>query len=181
MKAVLISIRVEHNVNIFYNHNKRWEGRKTLPSIVKVKNYIDPTTTYNKSDDDVKFYVYEPKSGGGCGKVIGEFICDFAQSFSRGIMKEIVEALVVSKEFARSYFNKGKGYMIRINEPKRYDQPKELGEFSLFEKKDCDYFWCGICCERTQNNVINCNNLTCEQKIIKRPPQSWCYVEEVEQ
>lgn len=168
-KAVVISIRKEHNDKIFAGI-KKWEGRKTCPVNVKVKNYIDPTATYNKSDDDVTFYVYEPKSGGGCGKVVGEFICDFAQSFHKNAdYAEIVKALCVSAEFARSYFNKGKGYMIRVNEPKRYDQPKDIEDFNRPCDGDCD------CCKYS---ILKEDRIDC-CKMIERPPQSWCYVEEI--
>lgn len=190
-KAVLISIRKEHNDKIFAG-KKKWEGRKTCPSNVEIKNYIDPTSTYNKTDDDVKFFVYEPKTGGGCGKVIGEFICDFAQSFHKyaghydiADYELIGKALCVSKDFARSYFNKGKGYMIRVNEPKRYDQPKELSEFSYFcdtEKNQCGE---GCKCYKCDHQAVSIEVIDghrqaehyCEIKLT-RPPQSWCYVEE---
>ena len=183
-KAVLISIRKEHNDKIFAG-KKKWEGRKTCPGNVEIKNYIDPTRPYSKSDDDVKFFVYEPKTGGGCGKVVGEFICDFAQSFRHGVTKEICEALVVSKEFARSYFNKGKGYMIRVNEPKRYDQPKELSEFIRPSNGCCNEGKCNGCrfLEIGIDGVIedDCNAEfdTDSYSILRRPPQSWCYVEEI--
>ena len=169
-KAVLISIRKEHNDNIFAG-KKKWEGRKTCPGNVEIKNYKDPTSPYNKSADDVKFIVYEPKAGGGCGKVVGEFICDFAQIFQKyegrydtADYELISEALCVSADFARLYFNKGKGYMIRINAPKKYDTPKELSEFRTYDKFYDESIELGV--DKTLP--------------ITRPPQSWCYVEEIQ-
>ena len=70
LPTVLISIRREHNKEIFARR-KRFEGRKTIPRILQVRNDLDPTMTYTPSDTDVRFIIYEPKSGGGCGKVVG--------------------------------------------------------------------------------------------------------------
>lgn len=56
----------------------------------------------------------------------------------------------------------GKFYAWHIDNLKIYDNPKELSEFSVGKAKiDCGY---------GNYNIYN--------KILKRPPQSWCYVEE---
>lgn len=176
-KSVLISIRKEHNDKIFAGL-KKWEGRKTCPGNVEIKNYIDPTMPYSKSADDVKFFVYEQKTGGGCGKVIGEFVCDFAQTF-HGMpdWKEIARALCVSVDFAFKYFNKGKGYMIRINAPKKYDTPKKLEEFKLL----CPHRnQLSMDCERCRYSFFEPRKVTPScGAVLRRPPQSWCYVEEI--
>lgn len=53
-------------------------------------------------------------------------------------------------------------YALHIDDLKVYDKPKELNEFSVGKAKiDCGY---------GNYNIYN--------KILKRPPQSWCYVEE---
>ena len=169
----MISIRKEHNEKIF-SGVKKWEGRKTLPKCVKVANYIDPTSTYNKSASDVRFYIYEPKTGGGCGKVVGEFTCDFAQVFLRtGLcfpdFEVIAKALCVSVDFAKKYFDGKRGYMIRVCAPKKYDEPKEL---SAFEYACDDSQFCPTCRYHIPGTF------TCDHTISKAP-QSWCYVEEL--
>jgi predicted transcriptional regulator len=177
-KAILISIRKEHNEKIF-DHSKRFEGRKTCPKIITLGNHIDNTSTYNPSEDDVTCYVYEPIAGGGCGKVVGEFVCDFAQTFHPAYanMKMVANALCVTEDFAKQYFNREIGYMLRACAPKRYDEPKELREF----RKPCD----GNCQEcryalwQTYTFISESKIVGCTQKITI--PQSWCYVEKMEQ
>lgn len=162
MKAILISIQKKHNENIF-SGKKRFEGRKTLPTIIPLGNYIDNTSTYNPSQYDVTCYVYEPKAGGGCGKVVGEFVCDFAQTFrpATANMKMVAKALCVTEDFARKYFNRDVGVMFRVCVPKRYDKPKELREFRSYNVKA----------------YIDENGYPMPTHTITRPPQSWCYVE----
>ena len=181
-RAVLISIRKEHNEKIF-DYSKRFEGRKTCPTIITRGNHIDNTSTYNPSEDDVTCYVYEPIAGGGCGKVVGEFVCDFVQTFHPAYanMKTVAKALCVTEDFAKQYFNREIGYMLRVCVPKRYDTPKELSEFY----KKCEATKCEGC-EHLKYQRVNPSeyDYDCEYfnyKIpIARPPQSWCYVEKLE-
>ena len=185
MKSVLISIRKEHNENIF-SGKKRFEGRKTLPAIIPLGNHIDNTATYKPSQYDVTCYIYEPKTGGGCGKVVGEFVCDFAQTFHSAIanMKMVANALCVTEDFARQYFNRDIGVMLRVCVPKRYDKPKELTDFIVPSKIGCcNEGKCRGCKYFDRGNGFNveddCNAhfSTDEYKPLRRPPQSWCYVE----
>lgn len=171
MKAIMISIRKEHSDKIFTGE-KKWEGRKTIPAIVSLRNELLPISIYHAGEDDVVFYVYEPKTGGGCGKVVGEFVCDFAQSFNRecACWEKIEEALCVDLNFAHNYFNKKGGYLLRICNPTKYDTPKELSEFRVELKRtpiDEVFEF------ETRNDGIHLF------KRLTRPPQSWCYVEEV--
>lgn len=177
MKAVMISIRKEHNEKIF-SGVKKWEGRKTIPAIVKIWNTLDNRCDYQPSATDVTFYIYEPKSGGGCGKVVGEFVCDFTQSFprNRAAWSEIAKALCVDIDFVHNYFSKKYGYMIRVCNPVKYDKPKELSEF-----------WrpCPFKTEDQDNDCIQCDaaadsdtGIVCTNRVWKAP-QSWCYVEEL--
>ena len=163
MKAIMISINKPHTDNIFSGEKTNEWRTRPLPL--------------------GKAYVYETKRGGGCGKVIGEMEIVKTYRFHTDDLiyqDTLIEQGCVPYSFVANYA-KGKEYISAniIANVKKYDTPKELGEFSLYEKKDCDHFWCGICGARTQNDVINCNNLTCERKTIKRPFQSWGYVEEV--
>lgn len=172
MKSILISIRKEHNKNIF-DGTKRFEGRKTLPAIIPLGNHIDNTSTYNPSKYDVICYVYEPKAGGGCGKVVGQFICDFAQTFHSAIadMRMVANALCVTEDFAKQYFNREIGYMLRVCVPQRYAKPKELSEFSHTQeyinkiRMSVSHWEYGI-----DDEVA---------RPLRKPPQSWCYVEEL--
>lgn len=71
-----------------------------------------------------------------------------------------------------------KGYAWHIDDLKIYDEPKELSEFRTpLDKPKCGYSSCG------SYDYSYCKWLTlnCEKRIIKKPPQSWCYVEELEE
>lgn len=136
------------------------------------------------------------------GKVIGEFICNktdiiytysdlkFSKdctliSYAETILKYGCLSLDELIEYAN---NKEYIYGWHISDLKIYDEPKELKRFGRFE---CEY--CGIkkecfapetiyCCSlqridtRLNNNMYRCDG---DFLSLKRPPQSWCYVEEL--
>ena len=166
--AVLHSIRRPHSDRI-KTRVKRWEIRKTKPSI--------PTPFTD--------YIYEPKSGGGCGKVIGEFICDkiivadcdSVALFDRQTKEYIGEEACLTAEEARKYLGVTCGYALHISELKIYDKPKELSEFNLLCKRrsgtyNCDY--CKYLTAASWDGLV----LGCDRR-LRRPPQAWCYVEEL--
>ena len=65
---------------------------------------------------------------------------------------------------------KGTGYGWHISSLLIYDRPRELTEF----RRACPNSWyCESCAMYWENNGT-CGN---ESLYIKRPPQSWCYVE----
>lgn len=111
----------------------------------------------------------------GNGKVIGEFTCDRIYELAPinhapdGVEKQ---ACLTREEIVN--YLKGTGYGWHIVEPRIYDQPRELTEF----RRPClNDLYCEACAMYSNNNGI-CNNgaLT-----LRRPPQSWCYVEEWEE
>jgi predicted transcriptional regulator len=75
-------------------------------------------------------------------------------------------------EFLVKYAN-GAEYLYAniVENAKRYDKPKELSEFG----KPCNFKWECSLCERYDRREHKC------YKEIKRPPQSWCYVEELKE
>jgi predicted transcriptional regulator len=126
----------------------------------------------------------------GNGKVIGEFVCDRIEAFgvpypayfaSMGDRdtRLLVDAQL-TKAQAHRYLKEKTGYAWHISDLVIYDRPKELSEFRRYVKDRCTFNEDGVCLGRNQNNVIMCDHLDCCQKEIKRPPQSWCYVEEVQ-
>ena len=98
-------------------------------------------------------------------KVIGEFVCYSAEWMS---MRDCDKACMTLKE-AVDYGKGKKLYAWHISDLKIYDKPKELNEFRKLCKINlpmcdrCEYYstWNG-----------RCENIT-------RPPQGWCYVEEI--
>lgn len=127
------------------------------------------------------------------GNVIGEFICDRIYEIrKRGIPENFdycylslnewgnddieteiraISASCVSKEELNAYGSKAPLlYGWHISNLRIYDTPRELSEF----RRACPNSWyCESCAMYWENNGT-CGN---ERLQIKRPPQSWCYVE----
>lgn len=162
-KAVLISIRPKW-CDLIANGKKTVEVRKTAP----------------KMEPPFKCYIYQtlPKSGDWNerdGRVIGEFVCekiDNIRVFENGavqfwmlwMLNNLHNSCLEYDELA-DYIGWGKhGYGWHISGLVIYDTPKELSEFHYCDA--CEY---GLFCNDDQ---------TCKKK-MQRPPQSWCYVEEL--
>lgn len=186
MKAVLISIQPKW-VEKIANGEKTIELRKTAPKEVPFKCYIYCTNAKTigdiilcKSEESTKLFGYNAVKGINKGfakkedidlkgKVIGEFVCDTAEWMS---MRDCDKVCMTLKEAVD--YGKGKPlYGLHISDLKIYDKPKELSEFykpcPTKEKGDC--LSCNCLADNDYGGICT-NNLT-------RPPQSWCYVEEL--
>ena len=152
-KEVLISIRPEWVKKILAGE-KTIEVRKTRP----------------KLETPFKCYIYCTNSGvamgmwGKHGKVVGEFTCNKVTNlFSNSrfwLNEDDVLQTCLSAAEIRKYADGANGlYGWHISDLVCYDKPKELSEFKGLRKTKFGY----------------------EPVEIKRPPQSWCYVEEWEQ
>lgn len=107
------------------------------------------------------------------GKVIGEFTCDRIYELAplNHAPDDVEKQACLTREEIVDYL-KGTGYGWRISNLKIYDKPRELNEF----RRSCPNSWyCESCAMYWENNGT-CGNASLQ---IKRPPQSWCYVEEV--
>ncbi|MBQ9913068.1 MAG: hypothetical protein IJO73_02450 [Clostridia bacterium] len=113
----------------------------------------------------IKHYCYETKKCFGMGKVIGEFRIWRVKKFENIslIPEGYIDSGCVPVEFLEAYAKGRPLYANFIVAPKRYDKPKELSEF----EKPHEYIYQSY---RRKNSFF---------KGITRPPQSWCYVEEV--
>lgn len=116
------------------------------------------------------------------GKVIGEFTCDriyeletrspggsyYVKGEDQPTTNDVARQSCLTLKDMHEYLQSKVGYGWHISDLKIYDTPKELSKFSRpFENcidKVCDEFGCASC----ENGGH-----------IKRPPQSWCYVEEM--
>lgn len=179
MKSVLISIQPKWVAKIA-NGEKTIEVRKTAPKEVPFKCYIYETKGRTETPwiDEDGHFIYK-----GRGQVIGEFICDKVYSIkNRGSSFSVAdEEQSVTNEIARqsclyyddmvSYFGNKDGFGWHISNLTLYDKPKELSEFCIP---------CKVSCENCKNPLyFEC---WCEEKgkkIVTRPPQSWCYVEDL--
>lgn len=111
------------------------------------------------------------------GKVVGEFVCDGVRPFEVQspaywylMNKAILEQACLTKEELHDYIGAGNlAYGLHISNLKIYDKPKELSEFH--KPLRCGNFKCAKCGYWIHRR---CNI----DWSIKRPPQSWQYVEE---
>ena len=79
-----------------------------------------------------------------------------------------MNAACLSLKDLEAYLAGGRGYGWHVSNLKIYDTPQELGEFKRsYECNECDAKWATEC------------NACHEEKQVKRPPQNWCYVEEM--
>ena len=149
MRSVLISINKPHTDNIFSRDKSLEWRKKPLP--------------------EGRYYVYETKNKGGCGMVIGEMIITGSKAVdtSRPLEVCLVNAGRIHPATLKQYANNGIVYANFIKDAKRYDEPKPLSYYVR-----CPYPWdCGACDQYDGLEMV------CKRK--HRPPQSWCYVEEL--
>ena len=185
-KAVLISIRQKWCEKII-NGDKTIEVRKTRPKMdTPFKCYIYCTLPKYPHEDFIATDYPRPQFYGG-GKVIGEFICDaitrvnicgFWDDSGKQLDNRLKDTCLTSEEFG-NYLGENVGYGWHISNLKIYDAPKKLGEFW----RDClEYSELSTNCWSCENvcgdgDETDCN--TDGRLYLHRPPQSWCYVEEV--
>ena len=196
-KAVLLSIKPKW-CELIANSKKTVEVRKTKPKIeTPFKVYIYCTSSNKheclmQNESGVKLiYAFDYKSAIPCGgyiangKVIGEFVCDaifpmsvwYSNSNDRLSRREYPYTCLTDKEIMDYLGNGVEGYGWHISDLVIYDKPKELSEFWSADK--CPYASKDGCtykyhCFRAGQTKRCGDTLT-------RPPQSWCYVEEVGQ
>lgn len=166
-KAVLISIQPSW-CELIETLKKEVDIRKTKPSLEL------PFRCYIYCTQGFKFNTpYSYKTWAGRGKVIGEFVCDSIAEWrtdpqSKGyfITTDELALTQLTYEQLHEYGNGQALYGWHISDLVIYDKPKELSEFFLAcnKPKGTD---CSVCYERRENRC----------KSLKRPPQSWCYVE----
>ena len=203
MKAIMISIQPQY-VEKILNGEKTIEIRKTMPKCeLPCKVYIYCTKPRKwwrysscgytsdellwKTKDKIKMcdgfeFYYEIQD---CivinGKVVAEFTLNKVDILERDlndwlpknrydVSNELLKDINLNQE---QLWNYGQGktlYAWHIDDLKIYDKPKELSEFKISKckEKDC------INCQRYYVTRNYCPT------ILKRPPQSYCYVEELE-
>lgn len=174
-KAVLISIQ-PHWCELIASGKKTLEVRKTRPKLeTPFKCYIYMTSG-DASIHDGKGMVHH-HSGGRC--VIGEFMCDRIEcfdvpypAFQKELDKRILNESCCTYYQLHRYAYHDALYGWHISNLVIYDRAKGLSEFM----KPCESdLYCEVCAmfrefeDRCGNNAL----------MLYRPPQSWCYVEEL--
>jgi predicted transcriptional regulator len=185
MKSVLISIQPKW-CELIASGKKTVEVRKTRPKMetpFKVYIYCTKDNTFAEKtlrgfDDNGKAIYYKANKG----KVIGEFVCDaifpmsilYSNPNDRLAQREFPFTCLTDKQIMDYLGNGGEGYGWHITDLVVYDEPRNLRDFQL----PCDHENdCGTC-----KRAIYCSSTRrfCRCEIedgLKRPPQSWCYVE----
>ena len=198
MKSVLISTRPKWCEKICHEigkeeagkpiYEKRIEVRKTAPKEVPFKAYIYETkeSKMRYLNDRFNSFLKNKSHYTDMGKVIGEFICDKVYSIKnqgnsfvvaneeQGVTNEIARQSCLDYDDMVGYLGNKDGYGWHISDLKIYDKPKELSEFrksgfmteeewlfNLYPNTHCHY------------------DAWAKKFEIPRPPQSWCYVEEL--
>ena len=168
-KAVLISIRPEWCARIA-SGEKSIEVRKTRPKIdTPFVCYIYETRGFIRFGNENMNFV---AGGKGRGAVIGEFVCDSIQTlfFDSDVRygidhpndygKKIMERSCLTLWEIQDYLEGKDGYTYHISNLQIYDRPKVLSDFKTYNTR-----------------VVIENGFPMPTHEIKRPPQSWCYVE----
>lgn len=196
-KAVMISIRPKWCEKIARG-KKTIEVRKTRPKLeTPFKCYIYCTNIrpflvwgevfrgdwfteftrisgYSRAEADKIWDVFN-------GHIAGEFTCDriyeletrspggsyYVKGEDQPTTNDVARKSCLTLKDMHEYLQAKVGYGWHISELKIYDTPKDLGEFERpYECELCTAKWASEC------NACHGNGK------IKRPPQSWCYVEE---
>lgn len=172
MTAVMLSIRPEWCEKIL-SGKKTVEVRKTRP----------------KLETPFKVYIYQTKRGWiyktlpwlaeRKAKVVAEFTCYGCNNIFRNSrflgLEDYEKRACLSADEIRAYAAGEKAvYGWHISDLKIYDNPKKITGF----RKPCkNELFCESCAMRN-NQPEHCGNAALH---LSRPPQSWCYVEVLEE
>lgn len=175
-KAVLICIRPKW-CELIASGMKTIEVRKTAPKLeTPFKCYI-----YCTKDEPLLYC--RPSQRIGNGRILGEFVCDSifplsfyasdASFFDTAPPLPVPETCLTDKEIVEYLGNGKTGYGWHISDLIIYYVPKQLRDFEVFRIKHITekaFFQEGVCDEIRHVRVL---------EPLRRPPQSWCYVEEL--
>ena len=177
-KAVMLNIRPKW-VEKIASGEKTIEVRKTRPKLeTPFKAYIHCTMPDAKDPHNIlELHGADGKICKTNGKVVGEFTCDrifpinvFDNGSIQNWLFEHMERSCLTYEELADYIGNGKtGHGWHISGLLIYDQPRELSEFQRATDP------CDSCHAEYTWECTDCKKLGGD---IKRPPQSWCYVEE---
>lgn len=158
---------------------KKIEVRKDMP---KASDWDNEVLFYMSKDEKSFAKIpkeFQEKYRKHFGKVGMQFICDKVERLEEHIeqgglyyiLSDTFNEQAQLDNWELHDYGKGKTlYAWHISELKIYDRPRELSEF----KKPCDRFLdCCTCRRLVRNEYMSCDNK------INRPPQSWCYVEDL--
>ena len=207
MKSIMISIQPQW-VEKILNGGKIIEIRKTMPKCeLPCKVYIycskgqelwgdgtgETWKGIDENEDMTLVHELNPTLTRLNGNVVAEFTLNKVDTLERDLNDWLPKNRYdVSNDLLKNInsnqeqlWNYGQGkilYAWHIDNLKIYDKPKELDEF--YGAKECPYKdWGDVnnigcweyCCEMFSRGECRFGHLK-----LERPPQSWCYVEELE-
>ena len=162
---------------------KTIEVRKTVP---KDKDWDKKVIIYcskNKKSFAKIAKEYQSLMKQHLGKVIGEFVCNcigkvtWNSNVTQSSLKKFYneETCLTDKEVWE--YTKGNSfYEWHISNLVIYDKPRDLDDFMAFGKSNCDCKNCDNCLYMGIDGICDIKN---RYQPLFRPPQSWCYVEEL--
>lgn len=206
MKAILMSIHPQW-CKLIFSGEKTIEVRRNRPKLeppftvyvycTKAKNIREDGLYLLPNDKELYLGCKEKDLGFVCwegdfrnGKVIGSFVCDKVRSYiplgikGHLLPQEVYREMCLTKEQIDKYGGLKTLYGWHVTEPKLFDKPRELGEFY-------------VPCKKYNDGELHCMEWDCEhysffpgangdaeeeclckgRKPLRRPPQSWCYME----
>lgn len=204
MKKVLMPLSPQECERVF-NGEQTILVRKRVPKCdtpYEVLVYETKGATDTPWVDEDGHFIYK-----GRGQVIGSFVCDKVDEYEchKGLTKfggelglpvgtidtyfifeDDYKAMCLSYDEVKAY-GKGKTLSgLHITKPGLFDKPKELSEFGTvcnkYENDECDDCpYLQVCvnsypCDDSVDTWCGVDNI----KPLTRPPQSWMYVEEID-
>lgn len=168
MKSVLISIRPQW-CDLIASGKKTIEVRKTRPKIeTPFRCYIYETKAICDTPrfmDECGHIDYH-----GEGAVIGEFVCDDLVQISPFLPIPLIVCRLscLHSDEIGDYIGEKIGYGWHISDLQIYDTPRSLHDLHAPCTPSCNY-------------SEECGGTNAEHCLfsLQRPPQSWCYVEEL--
>ena len=199
MKAILLSIRPNW-CKLIWSGMKTVEVRKTRPKLET------PFRVYIYCTGHDGWIMKSPKAGVQKmdSRVIGEFTCSYiapifraaawnpgepAKLYARcadgccrkGYTDQLLRDACLNRADVEKYFdglNGLAGYGWHISELKIYDKPKSILDFH--RAVDKTKLWCEKCVIGGKKGTACAFCYGLDGLRIRRPPQSWCYVEGLE-
>ena len=185
MKSVLISIQPKW-CELIASGKKTVEVRKTKPKLdVPFKVYIYQTkkpisVSFSGTGQHISEYEKTCYYNERSGKVIGEFVCDSIitdKTFGHDALFK-TSACMSDADISAYCLNK-EMYCWHISDLVIYDKPKELSEFFIYcgDNPKCDGCEAFYYSNTESGKEEYCCSVIDGCRPLKRPPQSWCYVD----
>lgn len=189
MKAIMLSIQPYYVFLIIARlmgwdipQEKTIEVRKDCPKDLAWNRHVHIYCSKNRKSFNRIPKQYQPLMAKFLGKVIGDFVCaHISQLNSYGLDGDdrLKDTTCLDDAEIMDYvgYLDKLFYLWHISDLKIYDTPKELGEF----KPNCKHKDCRFCPHVIADDQFpfGVYPIGCGLPSLTRPPQLWCYCEEL--